>query len=129
MRPEDFPGVFAEGWALPRPGPFLDYFRPLIHDQATFTQPMFTSARGPGDIERMFRQGSPAQPHQLSARCKQNTTQNIASSSASHLPDRRLRTSSPAASWARAHVPEILDAIKSAYCDSVIHEKRVTVKM
>jgi limonene-1,2-epoxide hydrolase len=55
MRPEDFPAVFAEGWALPKPGPFLDYFRPLIHDQATFTQPMFTTARGPGDIERMFR--------------------------------------------------------------------------
>jgi len=25
--------------------------------------------------------------------------------------------------------PEILDAIKSAYCDNVIHENRVTVKM
>jgi len=27
------------------------------------------------------------------------------------------------------HVLEILDAIKSAYCDSVVHEKSVTVKM
>jgi hypothetical protein len=36
---------------------------------------------------------------------------------------------SPAASRARAPFPETLDATKSAYCDSVIHEKRVTVKM
>ena len=55
MTPEEFPALFAEGWALPKPGPFLDYFLPLIDDQATFTQPMFPVARGPAEIEHMFR--------------------------------------------------------------------------
>ena len=55
MTPEDFPSVFAEGWALPKPGPFLDYFRPLIHDNATFVQPMFPDAHGPTEVEHMFR--------------------------------------------------------------------------
>ena len=54
MTPEDFPAVFAEGSALPKPGPFLDFFRPLIHDNAMFVQPMFadTQAR---QVEQMFR--------------------------------------------------------------------------
>jgi len=55
VTPEDFPAVFAEGWALPKPGPFLDYFRPLIHDNATLVQPMFPDAHGPAEVERMFR--------------------------------------------------------------------------
>jgi hypothetical protein len=55
VTPDDFPAVFAHGWALPKPEPFLDYFLPLIHDRATFTQPMFPDAHGPGEIERMFR--------------------------------------------------------------------------
>jgi SnoaL-like domain len=55
VTPEDFPSVFAHGWGLPKPEPFLDYFRPLIHDRATFTQPMFPDAHGPGEIESMFR--------------------------------------------------------------------------
>ncbi len=55
MTPEDFPVVFAEGWALDKPGPFLDYFRPLIHDNATFVQPMFPDAHGPAEVEHMFR--------------------------------------------------------------------------
>jgi limonene-1,2-epoxide hydrolase len=55
MTPEDFPVVFAEGWALDKPEPFLDYFRPLIHDNATFVQPMFPDAHGPAEVERMFR--------------------------------------------------------------------------
>ena len=55
MTPEEFPARFAEGWALPKPGPFLDYFLPLIHDQATFVQPMFPVARGPAEVQRMFR--------------------------------------------------------------------------
>jgi hypothetical protein len=33
MTPEDFPAAFAEGWALDKPGPFLDYFRPLYPRQ------------------------------------------------------------------------------------------------
>lgn len=55
MTAEEFPAIFAEGWALPKPGPFLDYFLPLIHGQAAFVQPMFPVARGPAEIERMFR--------------------------------------------------------------------------
>lgn len=55
MTPEDFPAVFAEGWALPKPAAFLDYFLPLIHNQARFTQPVFPVAVGHDEIERMFR--------------------------------------------------------------------------
>jgi limonene-1,2-epoxide hydrolase len=55
MTPEEFPAVFGQGWALPKPQPFLDHFLPLIHPQATFTQPMFPDARGPAEVERMFR--------------------------------------------------------------------------
>ena len=47
--------MFAEGWALPKPGEFLDFFRPLIHHEATFSQPMFSDAHGRDEIERMFR--------------------------------------------------------------------------
>jgi limonene-1,2-epoxide hydrolase len=55
MTPEEFPAVFGEGWALPKPQPFLDHFLPLVHPQATFTQPMFGDAHGPAEVERMFR--------------------------------------------------------------------------
>jgi limonene-1,2-epoxide hydrolase len=55
MTPEEFPEVFGEGWALPKPQPFLDHFLPLIHPQATFTQPMFSDAHGPAEVERIFR--------------------------------------------------------------------------
>jgi hypothetical protein len=55
VRPTDFPAIFAEGWALPKPDQFLDFFRPLIHHEATFAQPMFADAHGLEDIERMFR--------------------------------------------------------------------------
>ncbi|SNT58246.1 Limonene-1,2-epoxide hydrolase [Actinomadura meyerae] len=53
--PAAFPAVFAEGWALPKPDGFLGHFRPLIHDEAVFTQPLFPDARGPGEVEGMFR--------------------------------------------------------------------------
>ncbi|QKW38494.1 nuclear transport factor 2 family protein [Actinomadura sp. NAK00032] len=55
MTPDDFPAVFAEGWALPKPDAFLDHFRPLIHGDAVFTQPMFPDAHGLAEVERMFR--------------------------------------------------------------------------
>jgi limonene-1,2-epoxide hydrolase len=55
MTPEEFPVVFGHGWALSKPQAFLDYFLPLIHRQATFTQPMFPEAHGPAEVERMFR--------------------------------------------------------------------------
>jgi SnoaL-like domain len=55
MTPEELPAVFGQGWALPKPQPFLDHFLPLIHPQATFTQPMFSVAHGPAEVERMFR--------------------------------------------------------------------------
>lgn len=55
MTPDGFPLIFAAGWALPKPGAFLDHFRPLIHAEATFTQPMFPDAHGIAEIEDMFR--------------------------------------------------------------------------
>ncbi|WP_158642366.1 nuclear transport factor 2 family protein [Actinomadura sp. WAC 06369] len=55
MTPGDFPAVFAAGWALPKPEGFLDHFRPLVHAEATFVQPMFADARGPAEVEGMFR--------------------------------------------------------------------------
>ncbi|MFG2016207.1 nuclear transport factor 2 family protein [Actinomadura geliboluensis] len=55
MTPDDFPAVFAEGWALPKPDAFLDRFRPLIHGEAVFTQPMFPDAHGRSEVEGMFR--------------------------------------------------------------------------
>jgi limonene-1,2-epoxide hydrolase len=48
--------MFAEGWALPKPDPFLDYFLPLISPDATFRQPMFPDAHGLAEIEQVFRQ-------------------------------------------------------------------------
>jgi limonene-1,2-epoxide hydrolase len=48
--------VFATGWALPKPDAFLDYFLPLIADDAVFSQPSFPDARGHTQIARMFRQ-------------------------------------------------------------------------
>jgi hypothetical protein len=56
MRPDDLPSVFAEGWVLPKPDRFLDFFRPLIHPDAIFSQPIVRDARGRDDIEQMFRQ-------------------------------------------------------------------------
>jgi limonene-1,2-epoxide hydrolase len=55
MMPEELPAVFAEGWALPKPQPFLDHFLPLIHPQATFTQSLLPDAHGPAEVEQMFR--------------------------------------------------------------------------
>jgi limonene-1,2-epoxide hydrolase len=56
MTPDDFPEVFATGWALAKPDGFLDYFLPLIADDAVFSQPSFPDARGHAEIARMFRQ-------------------------------------------------------------------------
>jgi limonene-1,2-epoxide hydrolase len=53
--PTEFPQVFAEGWARPKPQAFLDHFLPLVHQQATFAQPMFPDAHGPAQVERLFR--------------------------------------------------------------------------
>lgn len=56
MTPEEFPSRFAEGWSLPKPEQFLDYFLPLIDRDATFTQPMFAAAHGHDQIAALFRQ-------------------------------------------------------------------------
>jgi limonene-1,2-epoxide hydrolase len=56
MTPEDFPDVFATGWALPKPDGFLDFFLPLIAHDAVFSQPSFREARGHTEIAHMFRQ-------------------------------------------------------------------------
>jgi SnoaL-like domain len=52
----EFVDVFAQGWALPKPERFLDHFRPLVHPEATFVQPMFPIAHGVDGFERLFRQ-------------------------------------------------------------------------
>ena len=59
MTPAEFPALFAEGWALPKPEAFLDYFLPKIDAGATFRQPMFPDAHGPAQIERMFAGDGP----------------------------------------------------------------------
>ena len=46
MTPAEFPALFAEGWALPKPEAFLDYFLPKIDADATFRQPMFPDLTG-----------------------------------------------------------------------------------
>jgi limonene-1,2-epoxide hydrolase len=56
MTPDDFPEVFATGWALPKPDGFVDFFLPLIAEDAVFAQPSFPDARGHNEIARMFRQ-------------------------------------------------------------------------
>jgi limonene-1,2-epoxide hydrolase len=56
VNPEQFPALFAEGWALPKPEPFLAHFLPLIDSDATFSQPMLRTAHGRAKIERSFRQ-------------------------------------------------------------------------
>jgi limonene-1,2-epoxide hydrolase len=55
VTPAELPGAFAQGWALPKPEPFLDFFMPLIHEQAVFTQPLLAPASGHAEIEAMFR--------------------------------------------------------------------------
>jgi limonene-1,2-epoxide hydrolase len=56
MTPEDFPEVFATGWALAKPDAFLEYFLPVIAEDAVFSQPSFPDARGHAEIAKMFRQ-------------------------------------------------------------------------
>ncbi|MFD0902021.1 nuclear transport factor 2 family protein [Actinomadura sediminis] len=55
MTPGELPGLFAAGWARPKPEGFLRHFRPLIHAEATFVQPMFADAHGIAEVEGMFR--------------------------------------------------------------------------
>jgi ketosteroid isomerase-like protein len=55
MTPGEFPPAFAQGWALPKPDAFLDYFLPMITADATFTQPAFPTAVGHEQISRTFR--------------------------------------------------------------------------
>jgi hypothetical protein len=55
VTPEQFPALFAEGWALPKPQPFLDHFMPLFHADARLIQPFFPDAHGSAEIERLFR--------------------------------------------------------------------------
>ncbi len=54
MSPDELPAIFTHGWSLPKPDPFLAFFRPHIHPDATFIQPMFPDAHGITEIERMF---------------------------------------------------------------------------
>ena len=55
MTPDEFPAAFAHGWSLAKPDAFLEYFLPLIADDAVFVQPGFPDARGSAQIARMFR--------------------------------------------------------------------------
>ena len=55
ITPAELPAAFAEGWALPKPDAFLDFFMPLIHEDAVFTQPLLAQARGHAQIDAMFR--------------------------------------------------------------------------
>ena len=53
--PARFVDQFAQGWALPKPDPFFEYFAPLIAADATFRQPLFPTAVGPEGFTRTFR--------------------------------------------------------------------------
>lgn len=55
VTPAELPAVFAEGWALAKPEPFLAFFLPLIDADALFTQPLLGPARGHAQISAMFR--------------------------------------------------------------------------
>ena len=55
MTPDEFPTIFEEGWALPKPQPFLEFFLPLIAPDAVFIQPTFRPAHGRVQIQRTFR--------------------------------------------------------------------------
>ncbi|MBK1786610.1 nuclear transport factor 2 family protein [Prauserella cavernicola] len=55
MTPDEFPEAFARGWSLPKPDAFLDYFLPMIAEDATFTQPALPTAIGHEQIARTFR--------------------------------------------------------------------------
>jgi limonene-1,2-epoxide hydrolase len=55
ISPAELPAAFAEGWALPKPDAFLEFFMPLIHEDAVFTQPLLAQARGHAEIDAMFR--------------------------------------------------------------------------
>jgi limonene-1,2-epoxide hydrolase len=56
LTPALFVDRFAEGWRLPKPGAFLDYFRPLMHPAVTFTQPLFPEVHGVEGFDRLFTQ-------------------------------------------------------------------------
>jgi limonene-1,2-epoxide hydrolase len=56
MTSQEFPDVFAHGWSLPKPEPFLSYFLTMIAEDAVFIQPMFPRAVGHEQIARTFRQ-------------------------------------------------------------------------
>jgi limonene-1,2-epoxide hydrolase len=55
IAPAELPAAFAEGWALPKPDAFLEFFMPLIHEDAVFTQPLLAQAHGHAQIDAMFR--------------------------------------------------------------------------
>jgi SnoaL-like domain len=50
-----FVDQFAQGWALPKPDAFFEYFAPLIAPEATFRQPLFPTAVGPEGFTRTFQ--------------------------------------------------------------------------
>jgi limonene-1,2-epoxide hydrolase len=53
--PTRFVDQFAEGWALPKPEAFFEYFAPLIAADARFRQPLFPTAVGPEGFRRTFQ--------------------------------------------------------------------------
>jgi ketosteroid isomerase-like protein len=55
ITPAELPAAFAQGWVLSKPDAFLDFFMPLVHEDAVFIQPMLAEARGHAQIDAMFR--------------------------------------------------------------------------
>lgn len=53
--PAGFVDQFAQGWALPKPDAFFEYFAALIAPDAAFRQPLFPTAVGPEGFTRTFR--------------------------------------------------------------------------
>jgi len=52
---DEWLAAFAEGWSRTKPAAFIEFFIPLIEQDAVFTQPLARTARGHAAIERMFR--------------------------------------------------------------------------
>jgi limonene-1,2-epoxide hydrolase len=73
LTPALFVDKFAEGWRLPKPGAFLDYFRPLMHPEVTFTQPLFAEVHGVDGFDTLFTQTFGLLPD-LAATVQRSTT-------------------------------------------------------
>lgn len=53
---EEFVKIFQEGWARPKPDPFIDFWYPYISETVVSTQPLFPPAYGRDEFLDRFRE-------------------------------------------------------------------------